>query len=94
MKLMNKMPYLLYTVALLLGLYFFLVFIYGDFVDGGSVPSRPKPWIILLPIWLLLALYVFVRGVFLLRAKGLNWFADIDKVDEAMRRDKIDRNAC
>jgi len=94
MKLTNKFPYWLYTVVVLSGLYFFLVFLYGDFVDGGSALSRLKPWIILLPIWLLLALYVFVRGVFLLRAKGLNWSADIDEVDEAMRRDKIDRNAC
>jgi hypothetical protein len=88
MKLTKKISYLLYTVTLLSGLYFFLVFLYGDFVDEGSAFARPKFWIILLPIWFLLSLYVFVRGVFLLRAKGLNWSADIDEVDEAMRRDK------
>jgi hypothetical protein len=94
MKLMNKFPYWLYTVVVLSGVYFFLVFLYGGFVDDAGAFSHPKFWIVLLAIWFLLALYVFVRGVFLLRAKGLNWSADIDEVDEAMRRDKIDRNAC
>lgn len=94
-KLKNmKIPYLLYTVVVLSGLYFFLVFIlYWDSTDAGNSFYRPNFWIVLLPIWFLLSLYVFVRVVFLLRAKGLNYSASVDEVDETMRQDESDRNA-
>jgi hypothetical protein len=97
-KLLNmKIPYLLYMVIVLSGLYFFLVFIYeysvDRGVDGRDSFYRPNFWIVLLPIWCLLALYAFVRVIFFLRAKGLNYSADIDEVDEVISRDKSDRNA-
>jgi len=64
----------------------------GDFIDGVSSFSRLKFWIVLLPIWFVLTLYVFVRAIFMLRAKGLNYFATDEELCEAMKRDKLDRN--
>jgi len=87
-----KIPYLLWVLILQAALYCFMVFAFGDFIDGVSSFSRLKFWIVLLPIWFVLTLYVFVRAIFMLRAKGLNYFATDEELCEAMKRDKLDRN--
>jgi hypothetical protein len=85
-KLINKLPYLIYVAVLQLGLFFCLIIIYGGFVYGGGFVFRLRFWIVLLPSWLLIFLYVVVRGVFSLRAKGLKYSATVGELNDAMKR--------
>jgi hypothetical protein len=93
MKLMNKMPYLLYVAVLQLGLYCSLTIVYGGLVYSGGSLSRPRFWILLLPVLLLISLYALVRARFSLQAKGLNYTATFGELDEAMKRDKVSSHA-
>jgi hypothetical protein len=86
-KLIAKMPYLLYVTVLQLGMYACLIVIFSVIYGLGPL-FRPRFWIAALPVLLFLLLYVLVRGVLSLRAKGLNYFATAGEFDALTRRDQ------
>ena len=92
-KSINKMPYLLYVAILQFGLYCCLTVVFGGLIYGGRFLSLPRFWIILLPSWLLLFLYVFAQAAFSLRTKGLRYSASVGEFQEATKRGNMDRRA-